>query len=41
MGGSNDITDLGQMMSIDSDMDEQWMSFMKESGIVNPMTFGA
>ncbi|KZP20101.1 hypothetical protein FIBSPDRAFT_790059 [Athelia psychrophila] len=39
--GSNDMTDLGQMMSIDSDLDEQWMSFMKESGIVNPMKFGA
>ncbi|KZP20102.1 hypothetical protein FIBSPDRAFT_1045158 [Athelia psychrophila] len=39
--GSNDMTDLGQMMSIDSDMDEQWLSFMKESGIVHPRTFGA
>ncbi|KZP21364.1 hypothetical protein FIBSPDRAFT_740823, partial [Athelia psychrophila] len=38
--GSNDMTDLGQMMSVDSDMDEQWMTFMKESGIVNPTTFG-
>ncbi|KZP18367.1 hypothetical protein FIBSPDRAFT_745533 [Athelia psychrophila] len=39
--GSNDMTDLGQMMNIDGDMDAQWMSFMKESGIVNPTTFGA
>ncbi|KZP18363.1 hypothetical protein FIBSPDRAFT_933487 [Athelia psychrophila] len=39
--GSNDMTDLGQMMNIDSDMDGQWMFFMKESGIVNPATFGA
>ncbi|KZP06060.1 hypothetical protein FIBSPDRAFT_966748 [Athelia psychrophila] len=39
--GSNDMTDLGQMMSIDCDMDEQWMSFMKESGIVNSTTFSA
>ncbi|KZP21367.1 hypothetical protein FIBSPDRAFT_825911 [Athelia psychrophila] len=39
--GSNDMTDLGQMMSIDSDMDEQWMTFMKESGIVNSTTFSA
>ncbi|KZP27871.1 hypothetical protein FIBSPDRAFT_948119 [Athelia psychrophila] len=38
--GSNDMTDLGQMMSIDSDMDEQWMDFMKDSGLVNPTTFG-
>lgn len=27
--GSNDLTDLGQMMNIVSDIDEQWMSFMK------------
>ncbi|KZP30137.1 hypothetical protein FIBSPDRAFT_908140 [Athelia psychrophila] len=39
--GANDMTDLGQMMSIDSDMDEEWMAFMKESGIVNPAAHGA
>lgn len=33
--GSNDLTDLGQMMNIDNGMDDEWMSFMKESGIVN------
>ncbi|KZP20078.1 hypothetical protein FIBSPDRAFT_892245 [Athelia psychrophila] len=38
--GSNDMTNLGQMMSIDSDMDEHWMAFMKDSGLVNPTTFG-
>ncbi|KAF7986118.1 hypothetical protein HWV62_41559 [Athelia sp. TMB] len=34
--GSNDYTDLGMMMNMDNDMEEQWMSFMKESGIANP-----
>ncbi|KZP23605.1 hypothetical protein FIBSPDRAFT_1042768 [Athelia psychrophila] len=38
--GANDMTDLGQLMSIDSDMDEQWVAFMKECGTVNPTTFG-
>jgi hypothetical protein len=31
---SGDLTDLGMMMSGDSGMDEQWMSFMRESGIL-------
>lgn len=34
--GSNDITELGMMMNGDSGIDEQWMSFMRESGIINP-----
>lgn len=34
--GANDMTEL---MSIDSDMSEQWMAFMKECGTVNPATF--
>lgn len=37
--GSNDMIDLGQMMNIDSNVDEQLISFMKEIGIVNPITF--
>jgi hypothetical protein len=32
---SGDLTDLGMMISGDSGMDEQWMSFMRESGILN------
>ncbi|KZP18375.1 hypothetical protein FIBSPDRAFT_829421 [Athelia psychrophila] len=39
--GSNDLTDLGQMMSIDIDMDEQWVAFMKECGTANPAAFSA
>lgn len=27
------------MLSIDSGIDERWMSFMKESGVVNLMAF--
>ncbi|KZP04803.1 hypothetical protein FIBSPDRAFT_940817 [Athelia psychrophila] len=37
--GANDMTDLGQLMNVDSDMD--WVAFMKECGTVNPATFGA
>ncbi|KZP16989.1 hypothetical protein FIBSPDRAFT_747810 [Athelia psychrophila] len=36
--GANDVTDLGQLMNVDSDMD--WVAFMKECGTVNPTTFG-
>lgn len=39
--GFNDVTDLGQMSSIDSDMGEEWMTFMEDSGIVNATPFGA
>lgn len=31
---SDHLTDLGMMMNGDSGMDEQWMSFMRESGIL-------
>jgi hypothetical protein len=34
MGSSDHITDLGMMVNGDSGMDEQWMSFMRESGIL-------
>lgn len=36
MWGANDMRDLGQMMDIDSDMDEQWMLFIRDSGLGNP-----
>lgn len=36
--GSNDFADLGMMMNGDSGIDEQWMSFMRESGIINTST---
>ncbi|KZP06065.1 hypothetical protein FIBSPDRAFT_331427 [Athelia psychrophila] len=36
--GSNAMSDIGQMMGIDSDMGEQWMDFMKDCGIVNATT---
>lgn len=32
---SGDLVDLGLMMNGDSGMDEQWMSFMRDSGILN------
>lgn len=35
--GANDMTEL---MSIDNDMSEQWIAFMKECATVNPATFG-
>lgn len=34
--GSGDFMDLGMMMNGDNGIDEQWMSFMRESGIINP-----
>jgi hypothetical protein len=33
--GSGDLTDLGLMMNGDGGMDEQWMSFMRDSGILD------
>lgn len=33
--GSNDLMELGMMMNGDSGIDEQWMAFMRESGIIN------
>lgn len=33
-GSGDDITDLGMMMNGDSGMDEQWIAFMRESGIL-------
>jgi len=33
--GSSDLADLGMMMNGDSGMDEQWMSFMRDSGILD------
>ncbi|KAF7973068.1 hypothetical protein HWV62_16252 [Athelia sp. TMB] len=39
--GSNDYTDLGMMLNMDNDMEEQWMSFMNESGMINPITYNA
>jgi hypothetical protein len=36
--GSGDLTDLGLMMTGESGMDEQWMSFMRDSGILNRST---
>lgn len=36
MWGTNDMKDLGQMMDMDNDMDEQWMAFIRDSGLVNP-----
>ncbi|KAF7976905.1 hypothetical protein HWV62_5292 [Athelia sp. TMB] len=37
--GSNDYTDLGMMMNTDSQMDEQWMAFMNDSGMGNSTTY--
>lgn len=36
--GSGDIGDLGMMMNGDSGMDEQWMSFLRDSGILSQDT---
>lgn len=33
---SSDHTDLGVMMNMDSDIDEQWVSFMRENGMGDP-----
>jgi hypothetical protein len=35
IGSSDHIADLGMMMNGDSAMDEQWMSFMRESGFMD------
>lgn len=35
------LMDMGMMVSGESGMDEQWMSFMRESGLMDPNTYAS